>query len=83
MADVTPALIEQLSSVIAAALRQSTTESAPPTQPRPPQFSMQPYRSADGTTIADYFMRFTWALNLRISMHTTHVSTWGQNSMMP
>lgn len=33
-------------------------------QPKPPPFSVQPYRSADGTTVADYFTRFKWALNL-------------------
>lgn len=31
---------------------------------KPPPCSFQPYRSTDGTTVADYFTRFKWALNL-------------------
>lgn len=67
--NVSPELLQTLSEMIASAIRQSTAQTqhdAPPApaQPRPPQFSMPAYRATDGTTIADYFTRFTWALEL-------------------
>ena len=51
------------------ALRQSApgasgNESVSPAFHRPPQFAMPTYRDADGTTVGDYFTRFTWALGL-------------------
>lgn len=66
MSDVTPELLKQLSGMIASALREAApiTAGTSPAPPKPPAFSIQPYRASDGTTISDYFTRFTWALDL-------------------
>ena len=70
MTEVSQELLQAISGMIANAIRESTAqvtadaEAAPTPQPRPPNFTMPPYHTADGTTISDYFTRFTWALNL-------------------
>ena len=70
MAEVPQEILQALTGMLANAIRASTAQAtadagtATTPQPRPPQFSMPVYRAADGTTIADYFTRFTWALNL-------------------
>uniref|UniRef100_A0A182KGG9 Uncharacterized protein n=1 Tax=Anopheles christyi TaxID=43041 RepID=A0A182KGG9_9DIPT len=69
-------LLEALSGMLVQALKTSigpakeearaslrnSAETAATSQPKAPPFVMHEYRSADGTSVADYFNRFVWAL---------------------
>lgn len=64
----TPEILQSFSNMLAAAIQASATgtnEGTMParTLPRPP-FNVSAYQASDGTSIADYFTRFTWALKL-------------------
>ncbi|EAT32498.1 AAEL014563-PA, partial [Aedes aegypti] len=78
MANVNAELLGQLSAMIAEALQASignaiqqvnagaqnqANDAAAPT-PKIPTFSMSEYRPSDGSSVADYFSRFKWALEL-------------------
>ncbi|XP_053699483.1 uncharacterized protein K02A2.6-like [Sabethes cyaneus] len=76
MATANPEFMEALSAMIAQALRASigsavaahaqqvpVGDAAAPS-PKAPPFTVQEYRSSEGTTVADYFNRFEWALQL-------------------
>ncbi|XP_024868818.1 uncharacterized protein K02A2.6-like [Temnothorax curvispinosus] len=74
--EVPTELMQALTSMLANAIRTSASNAAAATsdatnaagvstsQPRPPHFVMPEYRSSESTTVADYFKRFDWALQL-------------------
>ena len=75
-------LLQALPAMIATAVRESITTpraEAAQTPASAPKFPMQPYRSAEGTTVADYFTQFNWALDLckiPVSEHATYARVY-------
>lgn len=57
------ALTEGLKVAFPAALNPTGATGAS-AQPKPPPFTFQAFKASDGTTVTDYFTRFSWALGL-------------------
>ncbi|XP_053698985.1 uncharacterized protein LOC128745953 [Sabethes cyaneus] len=70
----TPELMQTLTQMLADAIKSSIQNTLGQVNPapgeqaaplvKPPSFSVPEYRSADHTTVADYFERFEWSLQL-------------------
>ncbi|RLU23949.1 hypothetical protein DMN91_004157 [Ooceraea biroi] len=70
-ANISPELLQAMSAMMANALQASVAnfgtganETSAMVQRRTPPFSLPEFRSAEGTSVADYFKRFQWALEL-------------------
>ncbi|XP_018333760.2 uncharacterized protein K02A2.6-like [Agrilus planipennis] len=72
---VSPELLESMATMLSQALRASLPGAAAAAGPelanaannghlRAPRFNMAEYRPTEGTTVQDYFTRFSWALEL-------------------
>jgi len=78
MTDISPELVQALSSLLTNAIRASTANIATASGAetvsssglflaalfKTPTFTVPEYHSTDGTTVRDYFQRFDWALQL-------------------
>lgn len=69
--EVAPELLQAIASMMASAIQSSAaqTTTGPASGPilqssKPPTFTINEYKSVDGSTVEDYFKRFTWALQL-------------------
>lgn len=66
------AVTQAVQTATAQSPQSSRSENSAPV-PRPPSFSIGEYKSTEGSSVSDYFVRFDWALQLsQISVNEYH-----------